>query len=112
MNVTIIRSEQAPLKNEVHPFGPLSESAAAFLQARVNEAGADFIKAVAGGRRVTQAKVKDEFGQGRILGAREGVSRGMADRVATIDEVIAGLAAKMPAPGAPRSRRRSALAFA
>lgn len=111
MNVTLIRSEQSPLKNEAHPFAPLSEQATAFLQSRVNEAGADFIKAVASGRRVTQTKVKEEFGQGRVFGAREAVARGMADRVATLDEVITGLAAKMPAPAAARSRRRSALAF-
>jgi signal peptide peptidase SppA len=110
MNVTLIRSEQSPLKNEAHPFGPLSEQATAFLQSRVNEAGADFIKAVAGGRRVTQAKVKEEFGQGRVFGSREAVSRGMADRVATLDQVITGIAAKMPAP-ASRPRRRSAIAF-
>jgi ClpP class serine protease len=107
VKLTMIRSEQSPLKNEAHPFGPLSEDAQGFLQQRANEAGADFIKAVASGRRVTQTKVREDFGQGRVYGAREAVARGMADRVATLDEVIAGLAQKMPA----RSRRRSALAF-
>ena len=107
IKMTMIRSEQSPLKNEAHPFGPLSQDAQGFLQQRANEAGADFIKAVAGGRRVTQTKVRDDFGQGRVYGAREAVARGMADRVATLDEVIAGLVQKMPT----RSRRRSALAF-
>jgi capsid assembly protease len=107
IKLTMIRSEQSPLKNEAHPFGPLSEGAQGFLQQRANEAGAEFIRAVASGRRVTQTKVREDFGQGRVYGAREAVARGMADRVATLDEVIAGLAQKMPT----RSRRRSALAF-
>lgn len=111
MNVTLIRSEQSPLKNEAHPFGPLSEGAQSFLQSRVNEAGADFIKAVATGRKVTQTKVREEFGQGRVFGAREAVNRGMVDRIATLDQVIADLAAKMPAPQTRPARRRSALAF-
>lgn len=108
IKLTMIRSEQSPLKNEAHPFAPLSEDAANYLQGRANEAGADFIRAVAAGRRVSQAKVKEEFGQGRVFGAREAVARGMADRVATLDDVIAGMAQKM---ASPRSRRRSALVF-
>jgi hypothetical protein len=60
-----------------------------------------------GGRRVTQTKVREDFGQGRVFGAREAVARGMADRIGTLDDVLAGLASRVPA----RSRRRSALAF-
>jgi signal peptide peptidase SppA len=109
INVTMIRSEQSPRKNEAHPFGPLSDDARANLQSRVNDSGAEFIRAVASGRRVTQAKVKEEFGQGRMFGAKEAVARGMADRVATLDQVIAGLVAATPTRST--SRRRSALAF-
>ncbi|APO53466.1 S49 family peptidase [Bradyrhizobium diazoefficiens] len=108
IGVTIIRSEQSPLKNEAHPFGPLSDDARAFLQKRANDAGADFIKAVASGRKVTQAKVREDFGQGRVFGAREAMARGMADRVATMSDVIAGM---LPKPPARSARRRSALAF-
>ncbi|MGY4259747.1 signal peptide peptidase SppA [Bradyrhizobium sp. USDA 4516] len=109
LKMTIVRSEQSPLKNEAHPFAPLSDDAKAYLQGRANEAGADFIKAVASGRRVTQTKVREEFGQGRMVGAREAVARGMADRIATLDQVISGMLQQR----APRSssRRRSALAF-
>lgn len=110
IKMTMIRSEQSPNKNEAHPFAPLSDEARAFLQGRANDAGADFIKAVAAGRGVTQAKVKEDFGQGRVFGAREAVARGMADRVATLDEVIAGLTQKMVS-AARTTRRRSALAF-
>jgi signal peptide peptidase SppA len=109
ITVTMIRSEQSPKKNEAHPFGPLSDEARANLQSRVNDAGAEFIRAVASGRRVTQAKVKEEFGQGRMFGARDAVARGMADRVATFDQVVSGMVAKMPQRQV--ARRRSALLF-
>jgi signal peptide peptidase SppA len=110
ITVTMIRSEQSPKKNEAHPFGPLSEDARANLQSRVNDAGAEFIRAVASGRKVTQAKVREDFGQGRMFGAKEATARGMADRVATLDQVVAGLVAKVSSRGAV-SRRRSALLF-
>jgi signal peptide peptidase SppA len=109
IHVTMVRSEQSPKKNESHPFAPLSDEARANLQSRVNDSGADFIRAVAGGRKVSQAKVKEEFGQGRMFGAKDAMSRGMADRVATLDQVITGMVAGMPVRSA--SRRRSALAF-
>ncbi|MHC2666569.1 S49 family peptidase [Bradyrhizobium diazoefficiens] len=109
MKMTLIRSEQSPMKNEAHPFAPLSDEARTFLQGRANAAGGDFVKAVAAGRKVSQAKVKDEFGQGRVFGAKEAMARGMVDRVATLDSVIAGMVAGMPSRTA--SRRRSALMF-
>ncbi|MBR0695956.1 S49 family peptidase [Bradyrhizobium lablabi] len=109
VKMTIVRSEQSPMKNEAHPFAPLSDEARAYLQGRANEAGADFIKTVASGRRVTQTKVREEFGQGRMVGAREAVTRGMADRIATLDQIIGGMMQQRSTR--PSSRRRSALAF-
>jgi ClpP class serine protease len=64
---------------------------------------------------VTQAKVKEDFGQGRMFGAKDAMARGMADRVATLDQVITGMVAKMPAraprAAAPRSRSSSSPAI-
>ena len=110
IDITIIRSSQSPLKNESHPFAPLSDDAHAFLQSRADSAGADFIKAVALGRKVTQSKVRDEFGQGRVFGTREALARGMADRSATLGQVISEMLPK-PATRSNASRRRSTLAF-
>ncbi|WP_316158770.1 MULTISPECIES: S49 family peptidase [unclassified Bradyrhizobium] len=108
INVTMIRSEQSPLKNEAHPFGPLSDDARSYLQGRVNDSGAEFIRAVAAGRKVSPATVRKDFGQGRMFGAKDAVARGMADRIGTLDQVISGLVT-----GGTRAvaRRRSALAF-
>jgi hypothetical protein len=44
-----------------------------------------------------------------MFGVKEAMSRGMADRVASLDQVIGAMVAGMPARSA--SRRRSALAF-
>lgn len=106
VKVTLIRSQQSPYKNEAHPYAPLGDDASAFLQARADDAGAEFIKAVAAGRKSSQANVKEKYGQGRVYGAKEAVSRGMADRIATLDDVIGGMMQKRAA-----ARRRSALAF-
>lgn len=92
-------------KVEGNPFEPLSDEARANMQARVDEAHGQFIRDVALGRGTTQANVRENFGQGRTIGSRKAVDLGMADRIATLGEVIAGLSAKSPA------RRRSALLF-
>lgn len=105
IKTTIVRSR--PGKADTNPYEPLSEEALASIQASVNEADAEFLAAVAKGRNTSVANVRETFGQGRMVGAREAVRLGMADRVATLPEVLAGLI-KPRAVG----RRRSALAFA
>jgi signal peptide peptidase SppA len=106
VKVTVVKS--AANKNETAPFGPLSEDTMAHLQARVAESGDEFIKAVASGRRTSQTDVRDNFGQGRMFGANEAVKRGMADRVATLDQTISDLAQKLQARA---SRKRATALF-
>lgn len=79
-------------KAENNPFEPMTDEGRAAMQARADEAYGRFTRAVAKGRGVPIDTVRNGFGEGRVVGAREAVSLGMADRVATIDEVIAGLA--------------------
>lgn len=103
---TIIRSR--PSKADANPFEPLTDEARAAIQASVMEADEEFLKAVAKGRGMTLAKTRqlvDDNGLGRVVSAKQAVSLGLADRVATMGEVLSGLI-KKPAP-----RRRSALAF-
>lgn len=103
MKVTIVRS--ARFKADVNPWEPLSDEGKAWMQQRVDEAHQWFIRDVAAGRGVTPAKVREAFGEGRVVSAKAAKDAGMVDRVATFDQVIAGLvAARTP-------RRRSALAF-
>ena len=90
-------------KTEGNPFEPLSEEAREQIQKRVDEYYDMFVAAVARNRSVSRSDVRGGFGQGRMVGAKEAVASGMADRVATLDETISRLASG-------RRRRRSSVA--
>jgi len=61
-----------------------------------------FVDALARNRDVTTKRVKDDFGQGRIFGAADAVKRGMADRIAPLDQVVRELnAGRTPKRGTP-----------
>jgi signal peptide peptidase SppA len=81
-------------KTEGNPFEPLGEEAQGAVQARINDYYDMFTAAVARGRGVSQADVINGFGEGRVVGAEQAVRLGMADRVATIDQVLSELAGK------------------
>lgn len=87
VKTTLITAGQ--YKAEGNPFEPLSDEARATIQKRVDEAYGMFTKAVARNRGVSVETVRTGFGEGRVVGAKEAVSLGMADRVATLDDVIA-----------------------
>jgi capsid assembly protease len=78
-------------KTEGNSTEPLTDSALAHLQEMVDEAGVMFEKAVARGRRVSVDEVHKKFGQGRLWTAKRAVNLGLADRVGTLDEILAGL---------------------
>jgi signal peptide peptidase SppA len=75
-------------KAEQSPFAPLSPEARAHVQSGVDEAGRSFEAAVARGRSVSTTKIQRDFGQGRYYPAKEAVSRGLVDRVATFDQMV------------------------
>lgn len=79
-------------KLEGSPYEPLGEEAKARLQARVDEVGGWFDKAVAVGRKVSVADVRKNFGQGLVFGAKQAVEAGLADKVGTFDEAVTRLA--------------------
>jgi signal peptide peptidase SppA len=109
IKATVFRS--APFKAEGSPFEALTDTAKEWMQARVDEAHGWFVQAVAAGRRTSAEKVAAEFGRGRVVSAHAAVAAGMADRVASLDQTLRDLAARIAAPAGPR-RRRSSLAFA
>ncbi len=78
-------------KVEGNPYEPLTEEAKQAIQGRVNEYYNMFIGDVARNRGVSVENVVDGFGEGRVVGAKTAVSLGMADRVATFDDVISDL---------------------
>ena len=75
-------------KVEANPYQPLSEEAQADLQANVNAIYDVFVSDVAKGRKVTKSKVLKQFGEGRMLLAKDALAAGMVDRIASADEVF------------------------
>lgn len=80
-------------KTEGNSAQPLSEDALGAIQTRVDYFGQQFEADVAKGRRVSVSKVSSDFGEGAVLTAEESVKAGVADKVATLEEVVARLAA-------------------
>ena len=83
-------------KTEGNPFEPLTEEARAAIQARIDDYYQMFAGAVARNRGVKRSEVVGGFGEGRVVGAKQAVALGMADRVATLDETIERLRGKRP----------------
>ncbi|MCK9569322.1 S49 family peptidase [Candidatus Pacearchaeota archaeon] len=89
-------------KAEFSSDSPLTEAALSELQARVNEAGETFVKAVASQRGVSQKAVRETFGGGRMFSAEEAVLRRMADRIGTLNAEISRLASGKRSSGGGR----------
>jgi len=75
-------------KVEGNPYEPLGGEAKNFMQTSVNNYYGMFTRAVAKHRGCTVTNVRSGFGQGRTLGAKDAVKEGLADRIATLDDVI------------------------
>ncbi len=103
-------------KVEGNPYAPLDEEAQGFMQSRVNDYYGAFTKAVARGRAVPIAQVREGMGQGRVLGSEAALAENMVDGVATFDDVIRKM--RRDAKGSAKSRAsrlsraRNALAIA
>lgn len=85
-------------KTEGNPYEPASEGYLAYRQKQVDAIYEDFTGFVATGRGVTVDKVNADFGQGRMLSAKDAVAAGLADRIATLDQVVASLVASAVVP--------------
>ncbi len=81
-------------KTEGSPYEPLAEEARAAIQSRVDGYYGMFIKAVARNRGAGLDAVRSGFGEGRVVGAKQALDLGMADRIATLDETIAQVVRK------------------
>jgi signal peptide peptidase SppA len=75
-------------KTEGNPYEPLTDEARSAIQARVGDYYESFINSVARNRGVEPDAVRNGYGEGRVVGARQAVELGMADRVGTLDETI------------------------
>lgn len=90
LSATVIKAGR--YKAEGNPFEPLSDDAREYMQARVDETYESFVGALARARGLSASQVKTQFGEGRVMSASRALAAGMVDRVATLDDVIAGLA--------------------
>jgi signal peptide peptidase SppA len=83
---------------------PLSDEARELIQADINRYYAAFVSAVAKGRGVSTTAVRNGFGEGWTVTAKEAKKLGMVDRVATLNETLVRLGA---APESNDNRRMS-----
>lgn len=97
VTTTIIRVPEA--KHEINDAEPLPDAGRAHLEQIAGDYYDQFVNAVAKGRGVTASAVKAGYGEGRALTARRALAAGLVDRVGTLEETHARLAAgKGPMP--------------
>lgn len=75
---------------------PTDSAGRAAIVSQLDAIEAEFIGAVARNRGVSTATVKADFGKGGVFVGSAAIAAGMADRIGTIDSVLAGFAAKGP----------------
>ena len=98
VNITLIFA--GTHKVDAHPYGPLADDVRARLQADVDAVHADFIAAVARGRKTSQKSVRDGYGQGLVYNAKDAVKLGLADTIGTFEDVLQRAARKSSTVGA------------
>lgn len=75
-------------KVEGNEAEPLGEEARSHILELVDQSYRTFVAAVAEGRGVSKSRVEETYGQGRVFGADALVERGMADRIATLEQTL------------------------
>lgn len=76
-------------KVDGNPHEPLSDEVRAEWQADADKLYEQFLTDVADGRGVSAAKVKADYGEGRVLLAQDALAAGMVDGVETLQTIIA-----------------------
>lgn len=99
--VTVSIIKEGKYKTEGNPYEPLSGEARAVIQESVSAYYDDFVAAVALHRGVGADEVRNGFGEGRVVRAKKAVSLGMADRIGTMQDTIAGLLERINAGALP-----------
>jgi signal peptide peptidase SppA len=87
---TIIKAGE--FKAEANAYEPLEDEARNEIQRTVNGYYDMFVTAVARHRGVTKTVVQRDYGQGRVLMAKNAKEVGMVDGIATLEQVIDRLA--------------------
>lgn len=98
IDVTVIFAGEH--KVDGHPWAPLSDEVRADIQKSVDDAHTEFLTAVAKARGTSASDVRKTYGQGRVYSAKDAVKIGLADRIATLDDVLTKLAGRRGSAGA------------
>lgn len=93
IKVTLIK--EGKYKTEGNPYEPLSDEAREVIQSRVTESYESFLSAIARHRGVEVEDVRMGFGEGRVVGAKNAIRLGMADRIETLDQTVTRLLSAM-----------------
>ena len=80
----------------VSKYAPAKIGSAAASQAVMDRLEVEFHNAVASGRGVTATHVQENFGQGGVFVGSDAVDAGLADAVATLDQILAGTVGMPP----------------
>lgn len=83
-----------PYKTEGNSLEPLTDEARGEMQRHVDSAYAMFLSDLRTFRDGRRKAVREDFGGGRMFMAKDAVALGMADRVATLDQVVERFAAQ------------------
>jgi len=75
-------------KTEGNPYEPLTDEARTFLQGQVDRYYGKFVSALARNRSVSNKRVREEFGEGRVFGAEQALEAKMVDRIGTFDQTL------------------------
>jgi capsid assembly protease len=84
-------------KVEGNPDAPLTDDARTHIQSLVDASYDLFVRDLAAGRGASQKAILEGYGEGRAFDPKAAQARGMVDRIATFDEVLASNAPRMRA---------------
>jgi len=89
VRVTLVSAGQH--KTEFSPYSPLSATAKAEAQARVDGTYEKFLNALKRNRGTSIENVRENYGKGRVLTAEKALAAGMIDRVLSFEQLIGKL---------------------
>ena len=86
IDAVVVRSPKGKAEN--HPAEPLNEDYIAHTQSLVDKLTDEFHAELAKHRGMSVAKVKSEFGGGRMMFAKEAVAAGLCDGISTLEQEL------------------------
>jgi len=95
-------------KVDGHPFGPLPPEVIADKQRQIGVIYGQFVETVAAGRGARTTAQKARETEARVYIGNDAVKAGLADRIGSLDQVIAELSGGKPGRGAPSGARAAA----